>query len=615
VVLLDSTRCAVLAQQFRVDVIRMTANAGSGHPTSALSIADLIAVLAEAHLRMDTDDPKHPGNDRLILSKGHAAPVLYAMYRAAGVITEQEMLTYRLTGSRLGGHPTPQLPVVDAATGSLGQGLPIGVGLALAAKRLAQPPPRVWVVCGDAEMSEGSNYEALEYAGWAELGNLSLIVDVNRLGCGGPTKHGWELDAYVRRVKAFGWHAITIDGHDLEQIDKAYTEAAAIDSQPTAIIARTVKGKGVSAVEDAADFHGRLIPDPATAIESLGGIKDEKIQLGQVEPRKPRQQWASEVALPSYQRGAKVAVRDAYGDALVALGHRMPDLVVLDAEVAGASRSARFAEAHPKRFLDMHVAEQLMAGVAVGFQRLDHVVVAATFGAFWTRAHDFIRMAAISGANLSLIGSHPGVSIGADGPSQMAMEDLAMVRPLPGSTVLYPSDANQTVKLLDKITNCSGISYLRLTRDVLPVLYEPNDEFDIGGSRTLRVSDGDEVALVAAGITVHQALKAADELVGEGIRARVIDLYSIKPIDTVTLVAAAEATGRILTVEDHHPEGGLGEAVLSALSGAGARYNYAGLAAVGLFGSARPEEQLEAAGIGHRQIADAARRLIGHTAT
>lgn len=607
----DRNRWEELAQQLRVDSVRMSAAARSGHPTSAMSAAELMAVLVEKYLHYDFDTPESPGNDKLIFSKGHASTLLYSIYRAAGAITDEELMSYRQFGSRLEGHPTPVLPWVDVATGSLGQGLPIGVGVGLAGKYLDRLPYRVWVLCGDSELAEGSMWEAFEHAGHYGLDNLTAILDVNRLGQRGETMVGWNLDVYVRRAEAFGWHAIAIDGHDVDAIDHAYAEAIATTGKPTVVVARTVKGKGVAAVEDVNGFHGKPLDDAEEAIAELGGRRSIQIAVAKPEQTERHRFPSGELELPRYEVGTEVATRKAYGDALAALGSARGDVVALDGEVSNSTFAEIFGKAHPERFFEMYIAEQQMAAAAVGLQVRGWKPFASTFAAFLSRAYDFIRMAAISRANVVFSGSHAGVSIGEDGPSQMGLEDIATFRAVHGSTVLHPCDANQTAKLVAQLAERDGISYLRTLRPATPVLYDPDEDFEIGGSRVLRSSDEDEVAIVAAGITVHEALKAADTLAEDGIAARVIDLYSIKPLDRSTLLAAAEATqGRLVTVEDHWPEGGLGEAVASALADAEDRPHVTILAVRIMPSSGKPEELLAAAGIDAEHVAEAARALV-----
>jgi transketolase len=609
---LSDGQIAELAQQIRVDAVRAAAAAGSGHPTSSMSAADLIAVLLTRHLRYAFDQPEHPGNDHLIFSKGHASPLLYAAYKAAGAITEEELLTtYRKLGSRLEGHPTPKLPWVDVATGSLGQGLPIGVGVALAGKRLDHLPYRTWVLCGDSEMAEGSMWEAFEQAGIEGLDNLTAIIDVNRLGQRGPTRHGWDLDAYARRIRAFGWDTVEIDGHDIDAVDEAMAAARTTRGMPTAIIARTRKGKGVVAVEDREGMHGKPVPDPDEAIRELGGIRDIRVEVRRPPAaERPAKGGDPKAALPVYDLGDQVATRTAFGEALTVTGTRREDVVVLDGEVGDSTKAELFSKEHPERYIECYIAEQQMMGTAVGVGVCGWQPYAGTFAAFLTRAHDFLRMAAISRADLNIFGSHAGVSIGEDGPSQMALEDLALMRAIHGSTVLYPCDANQTATLVPAMADRSGITYLRTTRGNTPVIYGPGEEFPVGGSKVLRSDPADQVTLIGAGVTLHQALAAADRLADEGIKARVIDLYSVKPVDFQTLREAAEATGRFVTVEDHHPEGGLADAVLESFGNGHPMPLLTRLAVHSMPGSATPEEQLHAAGIDAHAITAAARKLV-----
>ena len=601
-----------LAQQLRVDSVRAAAVTKSGHPTSSMSAADLMAVLLSKYFRYDFGDSRNPANDHLIFSKGHASPLLYSVYKAAGAITEHELLTFRELGSRLEGHPTPVLPWVDVATGSLGQGLPISVGVAIAGKKLDRIPYRVWCLCGDSEMAEGSMWEAFEHAAFMGLDNLIAIIDVNRLGQRGETMHGWDLDSYADRAKAFGWHAIEIDGHDLAAIDAAYEEATSTTGQPTVVVARTIKGKGVKEVEDKPGWHGKALDDPDHAIEELGGIRHITVDVAKPEPARPHSFTTGSLALPRYEVGDEVATRKAYGEALTAIGRADGLVVGLDGEVSNSTFAEIFAEAEPERYFEMYISEQQMAAAAVGIQVRGWKPFASTFAAFWTRAYDFIRMAAISRANIRFCGSHAGVSIGEDGPSQMALEDLAAFRAVHGSTVLYPSDGNSTAKLVAEMANREGIVFLRTTRGNTPVIYEADEEFPVGGSKVVR--DGDDVTIVAAGITLHEALKAADALAEDSISARVIDLYSVKPIDAETLRAAAEVTGAIVTAEDHWPEGGLGEAVLSVFAEDEEHPPIVRLAVEDMPGSGTPAELLAAAGINADHIAAATRKLVSATA-
>ena len=604
-------RWAELGQQLRVDSVRAAAAAGSGHPTSSMSAADLMAVLLDGHLRYDFEDPANPCNDHLIFSKGHASPLLYSLYHAAGAIDELELLSFRKLGSRLEGHPTPRLPWVDVATRSLGQGLPVGVGVALAGRYLDRLPYRVWVLCGDSELAEGSMWEAFEHASFTQLDNLTAVLDINRLGQTRATRHGWDTGAYAERLRAFGWHAIEIDGHDVDAIDKAYQEAVGTDGRPTAIVARTVKGKGVAAVENRNGMHGKPLADPEAAIRELGGVRNLRVQVRTPPSQVPHRFPATgQLELPRFEVGDKVATRKAYGQALEALGAAEGDVVALDGEVSNSTYSELFANAHPERFFEMYIAEEQMIAAAVGMQVRGWRPFASTFAAFLTRAYDFIRMAAVSRADLRLSGSHAGVSIGEDGPSQMGLEDLSALRAVHGSVVLHPCDANQAAELMAAMADQAGISYIRTLRGATPVIYPPGTPMPIGGSQVLRSSDDDQVTIVGVGVTVHEALKAADHLAERGVRARVIDCYSVKPIDRATLRSAAEATSGIVTVEDHWPEGGLGDAVLDAFADGQPAPRVVKLAVSGMPGSGKPDELLREAGIDAEAIADAALALV-----
>ena len=621
---IDLAIAGELAAQFRVDSVRSSTSAGSGHPTSSMSAADLLAVLVGRHLRYDWDNPRDDRNDHLIFSKGHASPLLYSVFRAVGVVSEEELMTgYRRFGSRLEGHPTPVLPWVDVATGSLGQGLPDGVGVALAGKYLDRIPYRVWVLCGDSEMAEGSMWEALDKASYYELSNLIALVDVNRLGQRGPTDLQWNIGAYRRRAEAFGARVLEINGHDLAEIDKAFTTAAdGSGGQPTVVLARTIKGRGFSEVEDKNGWHGRPFPEDMAerAIAELGGMRNLTVRgplPDQVPPPAPvtipgTPTLPDPPAPPKYAVGEKVATRKAYGDALAALGTDNPRVVALDGEVSNSTHADEFAEAHPQRYFEMFIAEQQMIGAAVGLSVRHYIPFASTFAAFLTRAYDFIRMAAISQANIRLSGSHAGVEIGADGPSQMALEDLAMMRAVHGSTVLYPSDGTSTAALVREMAGQSGVSYIRTTRGGYPVLYDAAETFPISGSKVLRSTQHDAVALIGAGVTLHACLAAAENLAADGIHARVIDLYSVKPIDTETLLTAAAVTnGRLVVAEDHHPEGGLGSAVTQALLDAGPQtLQVTHLAVRDMPGSGTGGELMAAAGIDAKHIEAAARNLL-----
>lgn len=600
-----------LAAQLRRDILRTTTAAGSGHPTSSLSAADLAAVLVADHLRED---------DRLIFSKGHATPLLYAIFKARGVIDDAELMTYRQFQSRLQGHPVPTLPGVDVATGSLGQGLPIAVGIALSAKRLERLSYRVWVLLGDSEMSEGSVWEAFDHARHYKLGNLVAILDMNRLGQRGETPLGWNGEAYAERARAFGWRPIVIDGHDLEAIEAALEDAVSAPDVPAIVIAKTIKGKGVPAIEDKNGWHGKVLDTAksAAAIRAIYGEPDVVVEIakGAGEHPAPRPE-PKEPNLPVWKVGEKVATRQAYGEALRALGDARGDVVALDGEVSNSTFAEDFAKAHPDRYFEMFIAEQQMVAAAVGLSTREWIPFASTFAAFLTRAYDFIRMAAISSANIRLCGSHAGVSIGEDGPSQMGLEDIAMMRAIHASTVLHPSCANQTARLVAAMADQRGISYIRTLREKTPVLYDASETFPIGGSKILRGGGGedDDVTVIAAGITVHEALSACEQLAAEDISARVIDAYSIAPIDVETIRrSVSETRGRVVVVEDHRAEGGLGDAVRECLMGEdpiAARVVH--LAVRDMPCSGKPAELLRASGIDAEAIVRATLRITSVT--
>ncbi|GEN05919.1 transketolase [Myxococcus fulvus] len=605
---------AELAAQLRVDSIRATTAAGSGHPSSSMSAADIVAVLFQKYLRFDFQHPHAPDNDRFVLSKGHACPVLYAAFKAAGAIDDAELLSLRQFGSRLEGHPNPHvLPLVDVATGSLGQGLAIGVGMALTA-RLDQRRFRTYVMMGDSETAEGSVWEAFDKAAHYQLDTLCALIDMNRLGQSGETELGWNGEAYVARARAFGWHALAVDGHDLGAIDRALAEAQATKGKPTCLVFKTEKGHGYSLIANHEHWHGKPLPEDKAreAIQELGGERNLRFAVRKPEVTKPSAKPAAgPLKLPTYATDEKVATRKVYGDALAALGDAHPDLVALDAEVSNSTYSEELRKAHPDRYFEMYIAEQNMVSSGVGMAVLGKRVFVSTFAAFLSRAYDQLRMAAVSNATLHVCGSHAGVSIGEDGPSQMGLEDLAMMRAVAGSTVLYPSDANQTARLMAALVDLRGISYLRTTRAKTPVLYAPTEEFPIGGSKVLRRSDRDVVTLVAAGITLHEALEAHARLQDSGVAVRVIDLYSVKPVDVKTLRQAAKETqGRLLVVEDHWAEGGLADAVLEAFSdGTEPLPRVKRLAVRKLPGSGKPEELLAAAGIDAAHIVEAVHAL------
>lgn len=574
---MDETRIDELrrvATRLRRHCIRMTSEAGSGHPTSCLSAADLVAALFGRVLRFDVAHPADPRNDRFILSKGHAAPLLYAAWAEAGAIPVGSLLSLRRIDSDLEGHPTPRFPWVDVATGSLGQGLSAGLGMALAARR-QRLPIRIFVLLGDGETAEGSVWEAAALASHLGLASLTAIVDVNRLGQSQATQLEHDAQAHARRFAAFGWHTNVVDGHDLDAILAAFARAERVES-PVAILARTLKGKGVSFLEDAEGWHGRALEKESEMQKALAELElasDPGDQCLQVRPpgggQAPHESRgpAGKLAPPSYRLGEEVATRTAYGTALRKLGDVDPRVVALDGDVQNSTRVAKFAEAHPHRFVEGFIAEQNLVGMALGLQARGEIPFFSTFACFLTRAFDFIRMAAVSRANLKLCGSHAGVSIGADGPSQMGLEDLAMMRAIPDAVVLYPADAVSAERMVELAAQHDGIVYIRTTRPATRVLYGNHEPFEIGGLKVLRRTADDRATLVAAGITLHEALEAHAMLERVGIPVRVVDCYSIKPLDAGALAeAAAETNGLVVTVEDHYSEGGLGDAVAAALA-------------------------------------------------
>jgi len=559
-----------IARLIRYYSLVMSTEAGSGHPSSSLSATDLMTgLLFGGAFRFDLDNPRMPNNDRLIFSKGHASPLFYSIWAAAGKVTEQELMTFRKFNSPFEGHPTPAFRYTEAATGSLGQGLSIGLGMALNAKYLDKLPYRTYVLLGDSEMAEGSQWEAMELAAYYKLNNLVGIMDVNRLGQRGETMYGHDLAVYKNRVLSFGWEPIIIDGHHLPQILTAFKQATEARDKPVMIIAKTLKGKGVSFIENKNGWHGKPLSkeELQQALAELGTV--DKTLVGQItKPEKSRPVAHNPGILQpvSYSSNTSVAARHAYGTALERIFPHFPDTVVLDAEVSNSTYAEIFKAKYPERFFEMFIAEQNMVGTALGLSIRGKIPFVSSFAAFLTRAFDQIRMSQYSLANIKFCGSHAGVSIGEDGSSQMGLEDIAMFRTLQNSVVLYPSDAVSTEKLVELMARHTGIAYLRTTRQATPVLYRNDEAFWIGGSKVLRSSRKDVATVVGAGITVHEALKAYEELKKEGVMIRIIDLYSIKPIDAATLARSAEDTGAIITVEDHVAEGGIGEAVRSALA-------------------------------------------------
>jgi transketolase len=596
-----------LARQLAIDSIRATTAAGSGHPTSAMSAADLMAVLITSHFRFDLDSPDNPANDRFVLSKGHGAPLLYAALKALGAIDDAELLRLRTADSPLQGHPVPGLPLIDVATGSLGLGLSNGLGMALGLRRL-DSPARVWVLLGDSEMTEGSVWEAMALASHHKAANLIALLDMNRLGQTGATMYGWNSDLYRDRARAFGWIVLETNGHDHEQLDRALTEAES--HGPALVIARTVKGNGVSFLADQNGWHGKALDkeQEASAIEELG--VGEEIRVTPAVPvvfdrlEQPQEATAEDVSFDQ-----PIATRKAFGQALAAEAAANGRLIVLDGEVSNSTMTEEVMKSAPDQFLQMYIAEQAMLGAAVGLDAVGFVPVVATFGAFLSRAHDVLRMAAIGGASLVVCGSHAGVSIGEDGPSQMALEDMAMMRALPGTTVLYPADGNAAVALLKAGLAQPGITYLRTTRADTPRLYGPGERFVVGGSHTLRSSAEDGVTVISAGITLFEALEAADSLEKEGIPIRVIDAYSVEPLDRAEIRQAAIQTGHLVVVEDHRRVGGLGDAVLAAVADLPA-CTVDKLGVEGVPGSSDPKSQLRAAAISAADIVEAVQKAV-----
>jgi len=604
----DDSTLHKMAQRLRRDCLESTAEAGSGHPTSCMSAAELVSVLYFDEMRFDPRDPSGRDQDVFVLSKGHAAPILWAALKEAGGI-DDDLNTLRRFDSRLEGHPTPRVPWVRVATGSLGQGLCAGVGMAWA-RRLDKSEGRVYVLLGDGEAAEGSVWEAAEFASFYGLDNVCAIFDINRLGQSGPTMYQHDLEPYLSRLRGFGWEAAAVDGHDVKAVRDAYARARATKGKPFGIVARTFKGKGVSFLENKDGWHGKAVKKGEELDKALAELGDTSVTI-KVEPRRypparvpsPGEPRVS----PAYTAGQEVATREAYGTALAALAKTSPQVVALDGDVKNSTFSEKFKAVAPERFAEVYIAEQNMVGAALGMSTEGKIPFASTFACFLTRAYDFIRMAVYSRpSHLVLCGSHAGVSIGEDGPSQMALEDLAMMRALIGTTVLYPSDAVSGERLVETAARTPGIVYIRTSRPKAKVLYDNGEAFPVGGSKTLRSSPKDRVTIVAAGVTVAEALKAHEALAKDGIAARVIDLYSVKPVDEATLRKAAEETRGIVTVEDHSVAGGIGDAVTTAVAGR-TRVQILGVRDVPRSG--KPEELMKAYGISAESIVEAVRRL------
>jgi transketolase len=603
------------ATHLRIESIRSTSEAGSGHPSSCCSAADIVAALFFSVMRYDPKNPKAPNSDRFVLSKGHAAPLLYAAWAEAGLFPKSDLLKLRTLASDLEGHPTPRLPFVDMATGSLGQGLAVGIGIALNAKFVDKLDHRTYVLMGDGESVEGSVWEAAEIARHHGLDNLCAIVDVNRLGQSDPTMLQHDMEAYRSRWTGFGWQALVVDGHDLAALLAAFEAASNTTGKPTVLLAKTLKGKGISFMENHPSWHGKPIPKGEETHKAIAEL-NQQLRPGDAsipakKPTSPSPASSSVASLPPspYKAGDSAATREAFGVALEALGAVNPSVVGLDADVKNSTYTDKFGKKFPGRFFESFIAEQTMLGAAAGLAACGKIPFVATFAAFFTRAYDFIRMAAISGSNIKLVGTHVGVSIGEDGPSQMGLEDIAMMAAQPGVTVLYPSDATCTYRLVEAAASHKGMVYLRAGRPKTPVLYGPEERFPIGGSKVVRQSASDVLTIVAAGVTLFEAIKAHDQLRSSGIAVRVIDLYSIVPIDSTTLLDSARATrGGILTVEDHYAHGGLGDAVLSAVGTEGIKVHK--LAVRAIPHSGKPDELVDHFGIGARSIVEAAKQII-----
>ena len=602
-----------LARLIRYYILISTTEANSGHPTTSLSAVELMtALFFEGFFRFDLKKKDNPANDRLIFSKGHAAPLFYALYAAAGVLTEKELLTLRKMGSPLEGHPSMAFVYTEAPTGSLGQGLSIGVGMALNGKYVDKIPYNTFVLLGDSEMAEGSNWEAIQIAGFYKLNNLIGIIDVNRLGQSRQTMEGSDAAAFEKRVSAFGWKTQVLDGHDFAAVIKGYKIALSNKNSPTMIIARTVKGKGVSLWEDKEGWHGKALPKEELdkAIKELGKVDKNIRGLLTMPPRSKKVKLSTNYQLltTNYALGDMVATRKAYGNALVRVFPKYPDIVALDGETSNSTYAEIFAKSYPDRYFEMFIAEQNMVGCALGLSARGKVPFISTFAAFFTRAYDQIRMSQFANSNIKFCGSHAGVSIGEDGPSQMGLEDLAMFRALYGTVVLYPSDGVSADKLTEEAAKHKGNVYIRTTRKETPVIYKLSEEFPIGGSKTVKSSSKDTVTVIGAGVTLHEALKAYESLKSQGILIRVIDLYSVKPIDERTLLKSAKETKAVITVEDHFKGGGIGEAVSAALSGRGAKVHILAVEKKPMSG--KPEELLDYEGISAKGIEKAIKKIL-----
>lgn len=564
-----------IANKLRIHSIRATNASNSGHPTSCCSMAEIMSVLFFNTMKFKVDEPRDPSSDRFVLSKGHAAPILYAAWAEAGLFPESDLLKLRKIDCDLEGHPTPRLSFVDVATGSLGQGLSCAAGMAYTGKYFENASYRVYCLIGDGESAEGSVWEALSFAGHYKLDNLVAIFDINRLGQSEPTMFQHQMEVYQKRLEAFGFNTIVIDGHNVEEIVKAFNAAASSKGKPTAILAKTYKGKGIAGIEDEENWHGKPLGGKAdAAIQALISACSKEHPAPQIVEQPPKDVAPvdhSPITLsepPSYTLGEMVATRMAYGTALLKLGTSSKRIVALDADTKNSTFSDKFRKAFPDRFVECFIAEQNLIGVAVGCStRGRKVPFTSTFATFYTRAFDQLRMAAISQANIKCCGSHCGVSIGEDGPSQMGLEDIAMFRTLPGSTVFYPSDAVSAERACELAANTQGICFIRTSRPNTAVIYANDEPFVVGKAKVVKKSANDVALVIGAGVTLYEALKAADILSQQNVAIRVLDPFTIKPLDVNTILTnARECGGRIVTVEDHYHEGGIGEAVASAVA-------------------------------------------------
>ncbi len=601
-----------MANRLRRHSVVSTSEAGSGHPSTCLSCAELISGLFFYALRFDVQNPKSLLNDRFVLSKGHGVPIVWAAWAEAGAFPVSELLNLRKIDSPLEGHPTPRSAWADVATGSLGQGLSIALGMAISA-RMDGRDSRVYVLTGDGELAEGAVWEAAMLASHRGVDNLIAILDINRFGQSEKTMYGDDVGLYEQRFRSFGWATEVVDGHDVSAILAALDRARANRGTPYAIVADTRKGKGVSFMEDRDGWHGKPVPQGEMLEQALAEIGDDLELAEPLTVRAPEREQhevpaASAMPAPDFPADTHLATRQAYGKALAELGRVAPGVVALDGDTKNSTYSQEFLNEFPERFVECFIAEQNMVGVAVGLSTMGKIPFASTFACFLTRAYDQIRMGAVSRANFKLCGSHCGVSIGPDGPSQMALEDIAMMRAIAGSSVLYPSDAVSAHRLVGIAAETPGIVYIRTTRPKTDLIYDNDTEFHLGGSHVLRRSDGDRATLVGAGATLHEALHACELLADRGIPVRVIDLYSVKPVDAETLREAARETGLVVTIEDHYPEGGLGEAVLGAIANTPGRYHK--IAVTGVPRSGPGRELMRMYGLTADSIADTVEGLL-----